>query len=182
MQLVPRTAASAALGQIAPMWWACGWRVEAVARGLPGFVEHPAGFLDSMRVGLFRAQCVGVIDGDTFDVVLDLGFRQYALVTLRLLGVDTPELNSEVEETRIAARAARDRASELLLGQHILVRSYKDRQTFGRYVAEMWLVSESATGNAAGVEVLELGEDPTVVWRSVAGIVLAEGLGVAIDR
>lgn len=145
------------------------------ARGLPQFAEHAAKFLDAQRAGVFRAQCVHVVDGDTYDVILDLGFRQYALVTLRLLGVDTAELSSRVDAERVAARAARDRANELLLGRSILVRSYKDRQTFGRYVAEIWL---AAPPDHAGADDLRLGMgDQVSVWRALADILIAEGLG-----
>lgn len=160
------------------------------SRGHPGFVDHPAKFLDAQRAGLFRGHCVGVVDGDTFDVVLDLGFRQYALVTVRLLGVDTPELNAREELERSAAREVRERVSELVLSRQVLVRSYKDRQTFGRYVAEVWLPGPVASPPEAGrgpdvegQEVLRIGDgEDAVDWRSLAGILLAEGLAVAADR
>ena len=39
----------------------------------------------------YRARCVNVVDGDTQDVVVDLGFRIERQIRLRLLGVDTHE-------------------------------------------------------------------------------------------
>jgi micrococcal nuclease len=121
-----------------------------------------------------------VVDGDTYDVVLDLGFRQYTLVTLRLLGVDTAELNAQDPRERERARAARARAVDLLLDRHVLVRTFKDRQTFGRYVAQVWVVgpealSATAQGDADD-ESLRLGT-ATTSWRPLAAILLAEGLG-----
>lgn len=40
----------------------------------------------------YRAQLVEVVDGDTFDLRLDLGFRTYKKIRVRLLGVDTAEI------------------------------------------------------------------------------------------
>lgn len=48
-----------------------------------------------------------VIDGDSIVVLLDLGFRTYTENTLRLLAVDTPELNSRDASTRQAAQEAK---------------------------------------------------------------------------
>ncbi len=175
-----------------------------MTRGLPAFTSHPAPFQDSRAAGLFRGRCVGVVDGDTYDVLLDLGFQQYPLIALRLFGVDTPELRSRDEAERAAAREARDRAIDLLLHQDVLVRTYKDRRSFGRYVAEVWVAvpqpagdvtgaspagpaTGPSTGPAAGPSTGSTGDDAGedaphvgagVEWRSIAATLLAEGLGV----
>lgn len=39
----------------------------------------------------YKAQFVKAVDGDTVDLVVDLGFKIYAKIRVRLLGVDTPE-------------------------------------------------------------------------------------------
>lgn len=53
------------------------------------------------RAGLRR-----VVDGDTMDLQIDLGFHMQAAVRVRLLGVDTPEKNSSDPMERIRAAAA----------------------------------------------------------------------------
>ncbi|EON84746.1 phage protein, partial [Staphylococcus epidermidis 36-1] len=39
----------------------------------------------------FQAICTNVVDGDTIDILLDLGFKTTAERRVRLLNVDTPE-------------------------------------------------------------------------------------------
>ena len=41
---------------------------------------------------------VKVVDGDTFDVVIDLGFNIYIEVRVRLAGIDTPEMSTALGE------------------------------------------------------------------------------------
>ena len=49
-----------------------------------------------------------VIDGDTVDLVVDMGWNLTQLVRFRLLGVDTPELRSSDPDERREAAIARD--------------------------------------------------------------------------
>ena len=37
---------------------------------------------------------VGVVDGDTQDIMLDLGYSTYRKVRTRLMGIDTPEMST----------------------------------------------------------------------------------------
>ena len=39
----------------------------------------------------YRAKLKRVVDGDTVDFVVDLGFHVHTTIRTRLLGVDTPE-------------------------------------------------------------------------------------------
>ena len=39
----------------------------------------------------YRAKLIKCVDGDTADFVVDLGFKLFAHIRVRLLGVDTPE-------------------------------------------------------------------------------------------
>ena len=43
----------------------------------------------------FKANCYGVVDGDTIDVMIDFGFDIWGDRRLRLLNVDTPERGQE---------------------------------------------------------------------------------------
>jgi micrococcal nuclease len=55
----------------------------------------------------YQARCVEVIDGDTQDVVVDLGFHIQRRIRLRLLGVDTHEtygVDHDSEEYRRGKR------------------------------------------------------------------------------
>lgn len=46
-----------------------------------------------MTCHIYSAKVLKVIDGDTIDADLDLGFRIHTNVRFRLNGIDTPELN-----------------------------------------------------------------------------------------
>lgn len=122
-----------------------------MARKPSEFVKHPVSFGRAQEVGLVRGVCRRVVDGDTYDFFIDLGFNQYAYHTIRLLDVDTPEpappigwdwlpiFRPETEEERKLGRQAAERCRELMLNKPVLLRSYKDAQTFGRFVAEVYV-------------------------------------------
>ena len=55
----------------------------------------------------YDAVCIKVIDGDTIDAFIDLGFNLWAKKRIRLFGVDTPETrtkNLEEKQKGIAAK------------------------------------------------------------------------------
>ena len=87
------------------------------------------------------------MDGDTFDILIDLGFQDYAYEALRLRDADTPEIRGDECERGLAAKA---RVQELILDTPVLVRSFKDVETFGRFVADVLYWKEG--------EWLDLGE------------------------
>ena len=56
----------------------------------------------------YRCHIERVIDGDTVDARIDLGFHLTALLRIRLLGVDCPELRRGSDTNRAAGSQARD--------------------------------------------------------------------------
>lgn len=93
-----------------------------------------------------RARLERIVDGDTFWLTIDLGYATYARHSIRLLGVDTPEIFSGPPETRELGHAARDFAAAWFADHAghtddpdwpIVLRSEKDKTTFGRYVADV---------------------------------------------
>ena len=55
----------------------------------------------------YRAQCLNVVDGDTVDLFVDLGFKMYTKSRFRLSRINTPELNSKDPAEVVKAQAAR---------------------------------------------------------------------------
>ena len=77
---------------------------------------------------------VRVIDGDTLICDLDLGFKVHAHLPIRVRGINCPELPS------MAGWAAKQATETLLAAaQTILLESYKDQQTFARWVADVYV-------------------------------------------
>src|SRR5882672_5318397 len=102
----------------------------------PLFANHPSPFPTD---GRYRAICSHVVDGDTFDALLDCGFGLATYETIRLHAFDAPEIfhPKSVAERDLGLKAFA-RCRELLEGKPILLRTFKDDQTFGRYVADVW--------------------------------------------
>jgi|DEB0MinimDraft_3_1074331.scaffolds.fasta_scaffold132282_2 micrococcal nuclease len=80
----------------------------------------------------YRADLVRVVDGDTIDVALDLGFSLRARHRLRLLGVDTPERGQPGFSDSTAFVQQR-----LSSAQEIIIWTVK-RDSFGRWLANVW--------------------------------------------
>jgi len=54
------------------------------------------------------------IDGDTIDVVVDLGFKTFVKKRIRLAGINTPEVRTRNKEEKKKGIAARERLRELI--------------------------------------------------------------------
>ncbi|MEM9007193.1 MAG: thermonuclease family protein [Cyanobacteria bacterium P01_F01_bin.86] len=142
---------------------------------MPLFASHPISFSESQRLGRYRAFCVHVVDGDTFDIILDLGIMQYSVIAVRLLGVNTPELNASNEIEREQAKAARDRVQQLIFEQPLLISTYKDRRSFGRYVAAAWFHPNAEfQARIADLDTLQ-SNDFTQNWVSLSSVLIYEG-------
>lgn len=111
-------------------------------------------------VYIYRATAYRVIDGDTWELDVDLGFRVSVRLMCRLQGYSCPEL-SEVggPEAALAVK-------ELLTGRALLIRSYKDRQSFARWVVDVFVwttawasVGELLVEGGHAVRVIRLGGD-----------------------
>ena len=58
-------------------------------------------------------EIVKVVDGDTIDVVLDLGFHTYVKKRVRLYGLNAPESRTRDKEEKKKGLAAKKRLQEL---------------------------------------------------------------------
>ena len=63
---------------------------------------------------LYDAKLVRVIDGDTVDAKIDLGFDVWVKKRIRLYGINTPETRTRDLEEKKAGIAAKERLIELL--------------------------------------------------------------------
>lgn len=93
----------------------------------------------------YAATILAVHDGDTVRADVDLGFGVHHEVTLRLLGIQAPEVSGPgvSPEERVAGNAARLRLAALLAGRPVYVTTVRDRaEGRGRYLARLWTESE----------------------------------------
>ena len=90
----------------------------------------------------YRARCIRVVDGDTLDLEIDLGFSVFVRERIRLLGIDTPEVygvKKESEEYQ-AGKLASNRVTELIMGKDLIIETSKDAKgKYGRYLALVYI-------------------------------------------
>lgn len=86
-----------------------------------------------------KATVTRVVDGDTFDAEIDLGFTANVKVRFRVRGVDTPEIyrpKSKAEhELGVKAKV---RVEELILNNCVFIKSYK-MGVYNRWEADVYL-------------------------------------------
>ena len=85
---------------------------------------------------IYKAKITNVVDGDTVDAMIDLGFGIFIDLRLRLYGIDTPEMNSKILEERLAAQDAKKFVATMCLNQDVLLKTYK-KDKYGRYLADI---------------------------------------------
>jgi len=97
----------------------------------------------------YRAKCTNVVDGDTVDLVVDMGFHCSFSGRFRLLGIDTPELNSKDPVLKARAHVAKDRVISLLAPGstkwNMFVQIQKDTDNFGRWLASIGFQAADGT-------------------------------------
>lgn len=102
----------------------------------------------------YKAVVYHVVDGDTFDAKVDLGFSVSVNMRFRLYGIDTPELASKDEEERRRAGEALRELESLVKGQEVRILTIKDRrEKYGRYLANVFL----STGLEVGLYLKQKG-------------------------
>ena len=82
----------------------------------------------------YHAELVRVIDGDTVDLFVDLGFHAHVQIRCRLAGINTPELHGDA---KAAGEAAAQRLLALLNLNPFTVETRKTGK-FGRWLATLY--------------------------------------------
>lgn len=82
----------------------------------------------------YRAKLQRVVDGDTIDVTLDLGFDVYLNARIRLYGINTPETRTRDLEEKKRGLAAKERLIEILSHEEnfIIQSNDYDKGKYGR--------------------------------------------------
>ena len=81
-----------------------------------------------------------VVDGDTIDVVIDLGFSILHKCRVRLLGIDTPESRTRDLDEKARGKLAKDFLSFCLASsdEHVIKTSVDGKGKFGRVLGEIY--------------------------------------------
>jgi len=93
----------------------------------------------------YRARLLRVVDSDTVNLNVDLGFDTHLHSRFRLKGINAPEKNSPVQSIRVAAYDAMHYLEGLLIGW-LLVKTYKDKEDkYGRWLCEIYKYDSSVS-------------------------------------
>lgn len=86
----------------------------------------------------YHARVTNVVDGDTVDLDVDLGFGVTYSKRFRLMGINTPEIRTKDPEEKAAGFKAKARLEELTLDRRLVVRTTKDKPgKYGRILATL---------------------------------------------
>lgn len=97
--------------------------------------------LPAPQYGPYRAVICYIVDGDTYDAMVDVGGRTYPYWTLRLTqadgsGVDTPETNRPA--SREAGLAAKAYVQQVMpVGSQVVIGTAPDPESLGRWLARI---------------------------------------------
>lgn len=97
----------------------------------------------------YKGRITRIIDGDTLETSLSIGFHISHLIRLRLAGVNTPEKYGVKKGSPeyLAGVEASEFVEELLpVGSFVRVKTFKDKTgKYGRYIAEVYFQKDDQT-------------------------------------
>ena len=85
----------------------------------------------------YNIELLRVVDGDTIDAKIDLGFDVSIKKRVRFLGVDTPESRTRDLEEKARGLAAKERVKELLEGANTIQLNSHGVGKYGRCLGEL---------------------------------------------
>ena len=95
----------------------------------------------------YRVKVVKIVDGDTVDVDIDLGFGVWLRnERIRMYGIDTPESRTRDKEEKKYGLAAKKYLTGMLKDDNgIILKTQKDAEgKFGRILGELWRTTDYA--------------------------------------
>lgn len=111
---------------------------------------------EEKNVYYYNAEIKKVIDGDTFDIVIDLGFDTLRKGRVRLYGVNTPESRTRDLEEKQKGLAAKEFTDQWLQksGNKVKIETILDKnEKYGRILAKVW----DSNGNMLNQDIVSAG-------------------------
>lgn len=92
--------------------------------------------MEQVKPFVYKAELLGVVDGDTLDVLIDLGFDIKLKQRIRLLGINTPETKGK---TRTAGLESKEFVKMWMDSRQFVIQTEKDKQEkFGRILGKIY--------------------------------------------
>lgn len=88
----------------------------------------------------YKAKVLRVVDGDTFDLLIDLGFHIFTQIRIRVLDVDTYETKGEFKNYGLKIKEI---TKELLENKEVIIESFKSdselkTDKYGRWLCNIY--------------------------------------------
>ena len=100
----------------------------------------------------YKVEVTRVVDGDTVDVDIDLGFGMiYKKQRVRMMGIDTPESRTRNLEEKFYGKASKANLIKILDGQDVELVSH-DKGKFGRILGELFIGGASYSVNQQQID------------------------------
>jgi len=107
----------------------------------------------------YKAKVIKVIDGDTIDCEIDLGFHIKITKRVRLSGIDAFESNSRVLEDREKAAKAKAKLTFTLTNKYVILVTELDKaDKYGRVLGSIYeSKKEFETNNSINLKLIQEG-------------------------
>ena len=86
----------------------------------------------------YKAKLIRIVDGDTIDEEIDLGFDTIVRKRIRLFGIDTPETKTKDMNEKTKGLAAKQRLTELLNSEFVVETILNKRGKYGRVLGVVY--------------------------------------------
>lgn len=99
----------------------------------------------------YKAKFISVVDGDTMDLMVDLGFDIHHKIRVRLYGVNTPESRTKDLAEKTLGLKAKDYTKEWFHNHEVVfVKTVLDKnEKYGRVLAEIYSSADIADPKTA---------------------------------
>ena len=88
----------------------------------------------------YNCEIKRVVDGDTVDVIIDLGFDIFYKSRVRLYGIDTPESRTRDKDEKARGLMSKQYLIDELEKGQVVIKTHKDKKgKFGRVLGEMYV-------------------------------------------
>ena len=100
----------------------------------------------------YKVEVTRVVDGDTVDVDIDLGFGMtYKKQRVRMMGIDTPESRTRDLEEKFYGKQSKANLIKILDGKEVELVSH-DKGKFGRILGELFIGGASYSVNQQQID------------------------------
>ena len=96
----------------------------------------------------YNCEVTRIVDGDTVDVIIDLGFDISYKSRVRLYGIDTPESRTRDKDEKVRGLMSKDFLVDMLGKGDVIIKTKKDKKgKFGRILGELHVGNKGRSVN-----------------------------------